>query len=106
MKTDRELLELAARAAGIEVIEYLGAAKTPQIRDKGRILSWTPLNDDGDALRLAVELHIDINHGVQIVAAEHVGKDIGCAEGYTKGGANEATRRAIVRTAAAIGEAM
>jgi hypothetical protein len=46
--TDRELLELAAKAAGIDGFwseGYLSFIK----RSGG---SWSPLDDDGDALRL------------------------------------------------------
>ena len=43
--TDRELLELAAKAAGI-------AHVTPMMIEWGQ---WNPLTDDGDALRLAVK---------------------------------------------------
>jgi hypothetical protein len=105
--TDRELLEKAAKAAGWASWDCLGGDDFLNVYDAdGRHDTFAPLTDDGDALRLAVKLHIDINHGVQIVAAEHVGKDIGCAEGYTKDGGRAATRRAIVRAAAAIGEAL
>lgn len=45
---DRELLELAAKVAGLEVV-------TPTMLDHGQ---WNPIEDDGDALRLAVKLGI------------------------------------------------
>ena len=48
---DRELLELAAKAAGIEV-EWSDI--TGCFWSDGD--SWVPLTDDGDALRLAVKL--------------------------------------------------
>lgn len=50
--TDRELLELAAKAAGIKHNPSLSAAC------RGERIWWNPLADDGDALRLAVKLHI------------------------------------------------
>jgi len=58
--TDRELLELAAKAAGIEL--WPGDAWrmiTPRfsgllLKDGATI--WNPLTDDGDALRLAVKV--------------------------------------------------
>lgn len=52
--TDRELLELAAKAAGHNY--YMDSFGVHQI-DSGR---WNPLYDDGDALRLAVKLGVDI----------------------------------------------
>jgi hypothetical protein len=44
--TDRELLELAAKAAGIDAVD-IG-------------YEWNPLIDDGDALRLAVKLNMTL----------------------------------------------
>jgi hypothetical protein len=54
--TDKELLELAAKAAGIErrYYEYLG--EWGLIDDGPDSGWWNPLTDDGDALRLAVKL--------------------------------------------------
>ena len=51
MKTDRELLEMAAKAAGVELV-------TPTMI--GHDL-WNPLDDDGDALRLAHALGMQLN---------------------------------------------
>ena len=106
MKTDRELLELAARAAGLkycqrgEEMVAIGAANIP--------LRWNPLADDSDALWLAVTLRIDIVffNGFGEVRAEHCDGDYQqCNEDYSDD-VHSATRRAIVRAAAAIGEAM
>jgi hypothetical protein len=55
--TDRELLEYAARAAGIH---YVPGESWDD--DAG----WNPLIDDGDALRLACDLHINIEHTAKI----------------------------------------
>ena len=104
MKIDIELLELAAKAAGIKVATahehglYLASAKW-----------WNPLTDDGDALRLAVALRLTIawdrfdddDYATATPPHTHQGYDCivdqdPCA----------ATRRAIVRAAAAMGEAM
>lgn len=57
MKTDREILELAARAAGMDCVmtqPFIGL----QIRS-GNL--WDPLTDDGDALRLAHSLGMQLN---------------------------------------------
>ena len=62
--TDRELLELAAKAARVPLWKYGdpwrdGADSGGLLHAHGRSL-WNPLTDDGDALRLAVKLMIDI----------------------------------------------
>lgn len=63
---------------------------------------WNPLADDGDALRLAVKLQLDITH---VHFAAHVGlrNQFWKTELY-KGDEPAATRRAIVRAAAAMAE--
>lgn len=54
--TDKELLEKAAKAAGVllEGVEQDGRGVTI------RGTYWQPLHDDGDALRLAVKLDMSI----------------------------------------------
>lgn len=106
--TDRELLELAAKAAGYALGEfwtpYLGAHHGQH---------WNPLDDDGDALRLAVKLHIDVmfypsddERVVQACIPAPGNPDEGWTftEGIGKGDDVPATRRAIVRAAAEIGK--
>ena len=101
---DDKLIQLAAKAAGI-VLAY-GRDVTEIHPSSVHYLSapyWEPLTDDGDALRLAVKLRIGIlqcQEGVEAVMPG--GRRI---EGWG-GNREEATRRAIVRAAAAIGEAM
>jgi hypothetical protein len=101
--TDRELLELAAKAANI----YLGADRTECGVNVDGVSwpQWNPLTDDGDALRLAVKLKLDVLtdclDGVCISSAqleEQCEPDLG--DPYA------ATRRAIVRAAAEIGKGM
>lgn len=63
--TDKELLELAAKAAGIECLyfdESLGLVTEYSEEDDCPSWWWNPLIDDGDALRLAVKLRIDITN--------------------------------------------
>lgn len=98
--TDRELLELAAKAAGLEWIGHGIKIQT----DFG-YRWWNPLADDGDALRLAVKLKIQITPGTynkDEFSAFHAG----CGEAHefcsALQDANAATRRAIVRAAAAM----
>ena len=106
MKTDRELLELAAKAVG-HAIDPIDAMHEPE-----DLACWNPLTDDGDALRLAVLLRMEIDHNYP-VAERVLGVSVR-ASGMRSceiledhnGEPLAATRRAIVRAAAAIGEAM
>ncbi len=105
--TDREMLELAARAAGIkgEVINAEGlGAWIPMPGASSAV--WNPLDDDGDALRLAVylEFEIDITStgvavrtrcGLKVLVNKTEEPDL-CA----------AARLAITRAAAEIGRQM
>jgi len=117
-ETDKELLELAAKAAG-----YVGEWKYLEAFN-GRIAGWyfvladhsvfNPLKDDGDALRLAVKLEIDLQHNWGSVIAIYTRNDsvkIGVPSHAEVGGDEYkdrlvATRRAIVRAAAEIGRNM
>lgn len=55
--TDRELLELAAKAAGYDYRPESSAIVVGEI-----LGNWNPIDDDGDALRLAVTLRMEIDH--------------------------------------------
>lgn len=110
MKTDRELLELAAKAYSDEVFEGWGGYGSDCERGKfyylvgknGGRREWNPLTDDGDALRLAVKLQLDF-----YVNGKQSGcwiSDSVCLTEDIDGDTYAATRRAIVRAAAAIGE--
>ena len=112
---DKELLELAAKAAGIRVlVAPTNAAKHSSIYcwiNKTR-KSWNPLTDDGDgdALRLAVRLNIefacfDDSQKVNAGVWSEDSKPYDCMTPYN-GDKQAATRRAIVRAAAEIGRAM
>ncbi len=114
MKTDRELLELAAKAAGVSFfVDNLG--RCMEMHANLMPCPWSPLQDDGDALRLAVKLRIDLEwrEDGRISAYRHAHADGHCftAIEFTaiESGREDsaaATRRAIVRAAAAIGEGM
>lgn len=106
--TDRELLELAAKAVGMSDMKYMGGSGLGRMLDPSRPedtgtvgAAWNPLTDDGDALRLAVKLGIaprSIN-GVAFAWADGV-----CDVQEPHGTAPyAATRRAIVRAAAEVG---
>ena len=102
--TDRELLEMAARAAEIELPNpTLRVTHMRGVAPK----AWNPLTDDGDALRLAVKLNITVsNSEAQKHACASSIKVSGICLNTHQGDPYAATRRAIVRAAAAIGEAM
>lgn len=106
MMADRELLELAAKAAGL-VVEwgYNGDtwARRPDEHPE-QAVRWNPLTDDGDALRLAVKLNLWLHVEEYGASARRAGGAwLGC-EAHIHGGIEAATRRAIVRAAAAIGK--
>jgi hypothetical protein len=113
--TDRELLELAAKAAGIEVTR--SRLEDPLNRDMlvensvrnggQRLGPWNPLTDDGDALRLAVKLGLTIQHltaNEEVVVSSYSGSSE--AYEFYLSDPYAATRRAIVRAAADIGRNM
>ena len=97
MMTDREMLELAAKAAGIEHLSGEYYVSGPELWDIERKRWWRPLTNDGDAFRLMVALRLWRDD-----------PDICCIERVEDhdGDAYAATRRAIVRVAAQIGAQM
>ena len=110
--TDRELLELAAKAAGIADLQQVG--NIWYYTNGGYLMrEWNPLTDDGDALRLAVKLELDVffatrhvrcaNRNTDKVSVRN--KEVGHPLN-TDGDPYAATRRAIVRAAAKIGRNM
>lgn len=97
---DRELLEWAAKAAGI-THDGVGF-----VSDTGLPMNWNPLYSDGDALRLAVQLSITASPGC--ITSRFVVACGDCGEVLEERRPDQyaATRRAIVRAAAEIGKAM
>lgn len=108
--TDRELLELAAKAAGIEQgAERADCGISTTLAD-GRhrhLPRWNPLTGDGDALRLAAKLSLHIEWRLDGRVA--VSPQDQVAEIYIMESSREdrigSLRRAIVRAAAEIGRA-
>jgi hypothetical protein len=103
--TDRELIEKAAKAAGLEQgkwDEETGCWKYQFRSPLTNMHLWNPLTDDGDALRLAVHLQIDIGYGLNDRGETIVViVDSTLEEWVTpEQDAFAATRRVIVRTAA------
>ncbi len=107
--TDRELLELAAKAAGYSHIKYCDVhmAMIPADDTYESVITWSmwnPLTNDGDAFKLMVMLGIQIDpRDPETRAFAPVGNRI---DEYHKPNAYAATRRAIVRAAAEIGRRM
>ena len=112
--TDRELLELAAKAYadpnvnfdGFSLVRFIGRDETLGCNVMAQ---WNPLYDDGDALRLAVKLQMQLYVGTHKVIAEI------CSDSefppilqkvFVESDPYAATRRAVVRAAAEIGKEM
>lgn len=115
---DHELLEMAAKAVGFEVlpnIETLGegvwiAAKYRSIfSDEHPEYLWNPLADDGDALRLAVRLCMSVSAGPCVASANTISgalRGVFPKEDTISQGQGRAVRRVIVIAAADIGRNM
>ena len=120
--TDREMLELAARAVGIRVVasvaEMHGCTDEstiyPGVMLAGVQNPWDPLTDDGDALRLKVNLHLIVGSystyssvgGTYTTGNYTVPDEITVWHHETAGDACAAERLAITRAAAEIGRQM
>lgn len=112
-----KLLMNAAKAAGMTVWAgrwpqddmLFAAPKKPDPTGKVTGVEWDPLTDDGDALRLSITLGQEVYHTINdnewtvFVGYPTGGRIVYVFEAY---GPDQfaATRRAIVRAAAAIGE--
>jgi len=107
-----ELLELAAKAAGMTIDTHYvdgGASVWEGERHHSDwIPDWNPLDDDGDALRLAVKLEIVVEYRRDASAAfaYNYARCLGIGENNKNLDPYTATRRAIVRAAAEIGKNM
>ncbi len=102
--SDRELLELAAKAAGILPLpdgKELDAAPDGglMICGGGEVKYWNPRDDDGDALRLAVKT-LDSDQIEAIWAEVNAMRHKSFADEVA------ATRRAIFHAAAEVGRNM
>jgi hypothetical protein len=122
--TDRELLEAAAHAYGLYSVDPRGDDDLWEVNATGedgwptvpswgmRTIegSWNPLTDDGDALRLAVKLRISLIHEeetmggftIEAIGDERADGSRHCETQYLGEDPAAATRRAIVRAAAAL----
>lgn len=114
--SDRELLELAAKAAKLDIGWSVKRTQVGQpdmygVREYTEAVCpimagvfWNPLTDDGDAQRLLNELQLSLRHtgGGTVIIRDRHGREI-CYENY-RGDIDAATRRAIVRAAAEVGK--
>lgn len=105
--TDKELLELAAKAANVERLDF-GKGEIKTYCPDGYTTVWDPLTDDGDALRLAVKLglYIEIDRPNARASALPEDENMEFSRERFSGDPCASTRRAIVRAAAKIGKAM
>ena len=108
--SDRELLELAAKAAGIgPVLCYETRRNCLRIGYRDSYTLWRPLIDDADAFRLAVVTNQEILIAAPLSYARIAlleGASAPIVEGHSRSNAYTATRRCIVRAAAEIGRQM
>lgn len=104
--TDKELLELAAKAAGIKGKYQEWSPEPGQknfgIAKNGAWAYWNPLTNDGDALRLAVKLKLALFTSEKW--CEAIRSDIPVCAELPGEDPYAATRRAIVRAAAEVGK--
>ena len=109
---DCELLEMAAKSVGYRLHVSQSAGNGILLDD---LTFWSPLTDDGDAMRLAVKLRLQLiqmdskseDDGITtLTPVLHVDSTAGRIYQYLGDDPCAATRRAIVRAAAAIGAAL
>jgi len=103
--SDKELLELAAKAAGIDLSKYEWKGYAYWFFDGEATHFWNPLIDDGDALRLAVKLNMHIQCDFDFLECPCV-IVYGDWTSQTEKGNDPyaATRRAVVLAAAETGK--
>lgn len=108
--TDRELLELAAKGFGIgPVLCYETARNCLRIGPRSNYRLWRPLDDDGDALKVAMRLGICINFIPECDTATVYQERTETGEPFNihvSALGDIEVRRIIVRAAAEIGRSM
>lgn len=108
MNTDKELLMMAAKAAGYDIRPHLNNKTSPELIFVVGSQNWNPLTDDGGALRLAVKLKLCVSIEFDRVDVTTPQMDNATEYLYDNPPTDPyaATRRCIVRAAAAIGKEM
>ena len=96
--TDRELLESAAKVAYEDLISCCDAERFLD----GLLSGWNPLQNDSDALRLAIKLQLNIHLGSEAVSVSNICYKEILSFVWYEGDSQKATRRAIVMAAAKI----
>ena len=102
--TDIELLELAAKAAGLNLAEYREERNSMYFPFPSELTDghwWNPLTDDGDALRLAVSLGLCVMFDRDSVQVSYSDGGEYCKAFALEpiNSSEQATRRAIARAA-------
>jgi hypothetical protein len=109
----REMLELAALAAGVNNHQWVGFGLQEQIvhgvphcGTEGHI--WAPQDDDGDSFRLAVVLGLDVSQGKRQDDTPVAYAETATYRACENHGNDPlaATRMAVLRCAAEIGKSM
>lgn len=107
--SDRELMELAAKACGKDV-DLNRYDEDDGFAIRHMAIWWNPLVDDGDALRLAVRLNMLVDVMTAPAQSHAIGGGLGASgeriEPHSGNDKYAATRRAIVKVAAEIGRKM
>ena len=104
--TDRKMLEFAAKAAGLDAQWDCPERGMMMLTPNGvDTMTWNPLTNDGDALRLAVKCLLEIGFPAPRKVWSFGRKGDVCSEEY-RSDPITATRRAITRAAAEIGRSM
>jgi hypothetical protein len=105
---DKELLRLAAKAAGYPIhsdAKWVGAGGgKPSLYMGERGPKWNPLEDDGDALKLACTLRFNIEINEDWIVVITCEPDASAEVPVNFGDVATATRRAITVAAAEIGK--
>lgn len=111
MMDDRTLLERAAKAAGYKALEWHreipreggSSVCVLYVGQCEAFRPFSPLEDDGDALRLAVKLRLSVDAwGSGAAAVVSLANRAMVAEPHYGDDPERATRRAIVRAAASM----
>ena len=106
MTTDIELLQAAAKSAGVEYEWHHGCGDALHLTAPGATaIYWNPLRDDGQAFRLANTLRLTVYHADLAVVVKHKQYSwewMGEGVNEDTGDRNASARRAIVRAAAAM----
>jgi hypothetical protein len=105
MSTERELIELAAKACGIEIDHWRGGMPMVIVWEYGigEFRAWNPKRDDGDCARMEAQLSICIEWASSWVIAWTGALQKVVLDSEYDGDKNAARRAASVAVAAEIG---